>query len=182
MKWKAHLISTDRLHCCVILSLVACWVSSADPIDYPPPPPCNIDRYQSLFVSWIIKTADKIALLLLRSQTEGEGQITTHKAVKCQKSIWRPKRMALSVHRPSLARPSDPSKHSVKEFSTERLKTWDMLHTPQTFELSGDSNRLLGGSREACKNSIRYSYNRLYAIRSPVVIFLWNCLNISNSI
>ena len=60
------------------------------------------------------------------------------------------KRMALSIHRPSVATPDGSSGLSVVEFFTEQLKTSksNVVLAPPSFELSGDPSKKLGEEAE----------------------------------
>ena len=56
--------------------------------------------------------------------------------------------MALVVHRPALASPTDKNELCVTEFFTEKLKTSNIVLVPPSFELSGDLRRKLGEEAE----------------------------------
>ena len=56
--------------------------------------------------------------------------------------------MALVVHTPAVASPSDKSGHSATEFFTEKLKTSNIVLIPPSFEFSDDPRRKLGEEAE----------------------------------
>ena len=56
--------------------------------------------------------------------------------------------MAMVVHRPALASPSDKNGLSVTDFFIEKLKTSNIVLVPPSFEFSGDPRRRLGEEAE----------------------------------
>ena len=51
--------------------------------------------------------------------------------------------MAMVVHRPALASPTDKNGLFVTEFFTEELKNSNIVLVPPSFEFSGDPNKKL---------------------------------------
>ena len=56
--------------------------------------------------------------------------------------------MAMVVHRPALASPTDKNGLFVTEFFTEELKNSNIVLVPPSFEFSGDPRKKLGEEAE----------------------------------